>query len=157
MANIRSSLAFVLVWVNLIVISLNTYFSVKAMKYLDNNPPYNYNLRGTKEKSTKTNSYYFLEKEIETQKKLRNLSPKKLRLAILIINCFGFYFVFQLSVSFGLEPAEDCDSCCPSCVVIVIVIAIVTVVIIAIVIVTVVTIAILEVGGVKIAIVEKGL
>ena len=115
MANIRSSLAFVLVWVNLIVTSLNTYFSVKAMKYLDNNPPYNYKLRGTKEKSTKTNSYYFLEKEIETQKKLRNLSPKKLRLAILIINCFGFYFVFQLSVSFGLEPAEDCDSCCPSC------------------------------------------
>ena len=114
MANIRSSLAFALILVNLIVTSLNVYFSVAAMKYLNNNSPNNYNLRGTKEKSPGTNSYYFLDKEIQTQKQLRNLSPKSLRLAILIINCLAFYFVFQLSVSFGLEPSE-CGNSCSNC------------------------------------------
>ena len=56
MAYMRSTLAFALFWINLIVASLNIYFSIEA------NNPRSYNLRGTKEKLLKINPDYFLEK-----------------------------------------------------------------------------------------------
>ena len=117
MANIRSSFVFALLCVNLIVTSVNVYFTVAARKYLNNNLSYSYNLCGTKERLLERKQNYFLEKEIEIPKKLRNLSPKALRLSMLIINCVAFYFLIQLSVSFGLDEDECCTQCdCKCCI-----------------------------------------
>ena len=119
MAKIRSSFAFALLCVNLIVTISNVYFTVAARKYLNNNLLSSYNLRGTKERLLERKQNYFLEKEIETPKELRNLSPKAIRLSMLIINCLSFYFLLQLSISFGIDPDECCticeQECCISC------------------------------------------
>ena len=115
MANIRSSLALGLLCVHLIVTSLNIYFSVAAMRYLNNNILNSNNLRGTKERLLERNQNYFLEKEIETPKELRNLSPKAIRLSMLIINCISFYFIIQLFVSFFIDEDECCTKCNDDC------------------------------------------
>ena len=83
MAYMRSTLAFALFWINLIVASLNIYFSIEAYNY---NRYYlkSYNLRGTKEKLLKINPNYFLEKEVETPKELRNLAINTRRLLLFI-------------------------------------------------------------------------
>ena len=115
MAKIRSSFAFALLCVNLIVTSVNVYFTVAEMRYLNNNPLRSNNLRGTKEKLLERNQNYFLEKEIEIPKNLRNLSPKAIKLSMLIINCVAFLFLIQLSVSFAITENECCTLCNGKC------------------------------------------
>ena len=61
MEYMRSTLAFALFWINLIVASINIYFSIQAKNYI-NYSPKSYNLRGTKENLLKINPNYFLEK-----------------------------------------------------------------------------------------------
>ena len=69
MAQILAILAFVLFLINLIVSSINIFFSIKVLK----NDVYSVNLRGTKEGLLEINPNYFLEKEIENPKELRKL------------------------------------------------------------------------------------
>ena len=103
MAYMRSTLAFALFWINLIVASLNIYFSIEA------NNPRSYNLRGTKEKLLKINPDYFLEKEIETPKELRNLAVDTRRL-LLFIDIGAFVFLMLLVASFCLTENECCSN-----------------------------------------------
>ena len=106
MAYMRSTLAFALFWINLIVASLNIYFSIQACGgcYLKS-----YNLRGTKEKLLKINPDYFLEKEIETPKELRNLAVDTRRL-LLFIDIGAFVFLMLLVASFCLTENECCSN-----------------------------------------------
>ena len=108
MAYMRSTLAFALFWINLIVASLNIYFSIEAYNY---NRYYlkSYNLRGTKEKLLKINPDYFLEKEIETPKELRNLAVDTRRL-LLFIDIGAFVFLMLLVASFCLTENECCSN-----------------------------------------------
>jgi hypothetical protein len=109
MAYMRSNLAFGLFWLNLIVVSLNIYFAIEANKYRRYNP-YSYNLRGTKEKLLEINPNYFLEKEIETPKALRNLTVDKqfMRLFILYTDICAFFFIMILVASFCVTQNECC-------------------------------------------------
>ena len=74
MVQTLSIFVFVLFWINLSVSSVNIYFSIKIFK----NDVYSVNLRGTKERLFEINQNYFLEKEIENPKELRNLSNDKI-------------------------------------------------------------------------------
>ena len=80
------------------------------------------NLRGTKERLFEINPNYFLEKEIENPKELRNLSYDKKRLSALIINACSFLFILEFSFSFCFTKKECCsdegiclNGCCISC------------------------------------------
>ena len=173
MAYMRSSIAFALFWVNLVVSTLNIYFSVEIKLYsslswssssssssgssyfpgtskLQNikipaikiptikfptikNPsipkiptkpkfptipkiPYIpkfpkltfSNLHGTKENLLERNLNYFLEKEIETLKELRNLATDEIKTAILIINVETFVFLIILLIFFCVTKKECC-------------------------------------------------
>lgn len=109
MAYMRSNVAFGLFWLNLIIASLNVYFALEAMDY-SRIHPYSYNLRGTKEKLLKINPNYFLEKEIEEQKSLRNLSSGKfdVRPLLLLIDIGAFIFIMILVASFCVTQNECC-------------------------------------------------
>ena len=72
---------------------------------------YSSNIRGTKEILLKNNQFYFLEKEIETSKELRNLSSKDYRLIFLCINCGSFIFILLLSSSFSFKKTKCSDEC----------------------------------------------
>ena len=76
MAYMRSTVAYGLFWINLILTSLLLYFAIAAYNSGESGSynKYSYHLRGTKEKILEKNPNYFLIKEIETQKELRNLS-----------------------------------------------------------------------------------
>ena len=107
MAYMRSTLAFSLFWINLIVASLNIYFSIAA--YRNRDYPYqSYNLRGTKERLLQINPNYFLEKELETSKELRNLAISTRRL-LLFIDIGAFVFLMLLTASFCLTKNECCS------------------------------------------------
>lgn len=108
MAYMRSTLAFALFWVNLIVASLNIYFSIQANNYRGYYPN-SYNLRGTKEKLLKINPNYFLEKEIETPKELRNLAINTRRI-LLFVDIGAFVFLMLLVASFCLTENECCSN-----------------------------------------------
>ena len=118
MTQTLSIFVFVLFWINLSVSSVNIYFSIKIYK----NDVYSSSLRGTKERLLEINPNYFLEKEIENPKELRNLSNDKIRLSILIINACSFYFILMLSFSFCTTKDECCSEqgicfygCCICC------------------------------------------
>ena len=66
-----------------------------------------YNLRGTKERLLEINPNYFLEKEIETPKELRNLSTN-LGKVILFVDIGAFAFILLLMASFCLTKNECC-------------------------------------------------
>ena len=99
MTQTLSIFVFVLFWINLSVSSVNIYFSIKIYK----NDVYSASLRGTKERLLEINPNYFLEKEIENPKELRNLSNDKIRLSILIINACSFYFILKFLFLFALQ------------------------------------------------------
>ena len=121
MAQTLSILAFVVFWINFIASSLNIGFSLKAKNY---NEP-SVNLRGTKEKLLEINPNYFLEKEIENPKELRNLINDALGLPIVIINASTFLFILLLTFSFFVTEDECCSKegicdcgtfiCCSCC------------------------------------------
>ena len=66
------------------------------------------NLRGTMEKSLEINLDYFLDKEIETPKELRNLSYDGIKDAILYVNIGTFLFIIILFFSFLVTKNEFC-------------------------------------------------
>ena len=109
-AYMRSNVAFAVLCGNLIIASLNLFFSIKAMNY--NSINYR-NLLGAKERLLESNQNYFikdiLEKEIETPKELRNLALINLRLGLLITNAFSFLFIIVLIMSFWLTENECCN------------------------------------------------
>ena len=121
MAQASSILAFILLWINLMVSSINIYFSIKVLK----NDVYSVNLLGTKERLLEINPNYFLEKEIEKPKELRYLSYDRLRLSIVIINACSFLFILMFSFTFCIDEDECCSNegicicgccvCCASC------------------------------------------
>ena len=107
----RSTLAFALFWINLIVASINIYFSVQANINRDFSPrPRSYNLRGTKENLLKINPNYFLEKEIETPKELRHLTIFDTRLIMLLVDIGAFFFLMLLISSFCVTENECCSN-----------------------------------------------
>jgi len=108
MAYMRSTLAFALFWVNLIVASMNIYFSIQAYNY-NAYYPRSYNLRGTKEKLLKINPNYFLEKEIETPKTVRNLAVNTRRI-LLFVDIGAFVFLMLLVASFCITDNECCSN-----------------------------------------------
>ena len=101
-------------WFNFIVSLINIIFTLKVLNY-DEDSLY---LRGTQEKLLDINPNYFLEKEIEIPKKLRNLSYDKLKLSSVIINACSFLFISTFAVSF-CTPEDECNSrdglCCDDC------------------------------------------
>ena len=108
MKYMRSTIAFAIIWGNIIIASLNIFFSIMASNYY----PRNYrNLLGTKERLLERNQNYFikyiLEKEIETPKDLRNLASGHLRLDLLIPEAFSFLFILILITSFWTK-----NECC---------------------------------------------
>ena len=107
----RSSVAFAVIFGNIIIASLNIFFSIRAMDW---NPYYYRNLFETKEPLLERNRNYFikdiLEKEIETPKELRNLAPANLRLGLLIIDAFSFLFILVLIMSFCVAENECCTN-----------------------------------------------
>ena len=105
MGRTLSILSFVLFFINLSVSSVNIFFSIKVYK----NYGTSFNLRGTKERLLEINPNYFLEKEIENPKELRNLSIDTLRLSIIIVNACSFLFVLMLSFSFCASDEECSD------------------------------------------------
>ena len=118
MSQVSSILAFVLLWINLMVSSINIYFSIKVLK----SDVYSVNLRGTKERLLEINPNYFLEKEIEKPNELRYLSYDKLRLSIVIINACSFLFILMFAFSFCIDEDECCSNegicicgCCVCC------------------------------------------
>ena len=103
-------------WFNFIVSLINIIFTLKVLNY-DEDSLY---LRGTQEKLLDINPNYFLEKEIEIPKKLRNLSYDKLKLSSVIINACSFLFIMTFAVSFCTPEDECCsgdrdDLCCDDC------------------------------------------
>ena len=107
-AYMRSNVVFSIIWVNLIISSLNIFFSIMEMA------PGNYkNFRGTKERLLERNQNYFikdiLEKEIETPKELRNLAKGELRLGLLILDACSFLFIIILIMSFWITKNECCN------------------------------------------------
>ena len=115
MAQTLSILAFVLFWLHLAVSIINIYFSAKVLKEKE----YPDNLRGTEERLLEINPNYFLEKEIENPKELRNLSYDKKSLSALIINVCSLYFILVFSFTFCIRENECCHEngiCfCESC------------------------------------------
>ena len=106
-AYMRSNVAFAVLCGNLIIASLNLFFSIKAMNY--NSINYR-NLLEAKERLLERNQNYFikdiLEKEIETQKELRNLAEEDLRLGLLILDACSFLFIIILIMSFWITNNE---------------------------------------------------
>ena len=107
MGYMRSNLAFGLFWVNLIIASLNIYFGIEANDYRRLHP-YSYNLRGTKEKILERNPNYFLEKEIQNPKILRNLLDNDKRPYLIYIDIGAFLFIMMLVASFCVTQNECC-------------------------------------------------
>ncbi len=109
MAYMRSNVAFGLFWLNLIVASLNIYFGIEANNYMRHRI-YSYNLRGTKEKLLERNPNFFLEKEIETLKPLRNLSydSQGARIVLPFVDIGAFLFIMLLVASFCVTQNECC-------------------------------------------------
>ena len=62
MEYMRSTLAFVLFWIDLIVASINIYFSIQTKNYI-NYSPGTCDLGGAGENLLKINPNYFLEKQ----------------------------------------------------------------------------------------------
>ena len=107
MGYMRSNLAFGLFWVNLIIASLNIYFGIEANDYRRLHP-YSYNLRGTKEKILERNPNYFLEKEFQNPKILRNLLDDDKRPYLIYIDIGAFLFIMMLVASFCVTQNECC-------------------------------------------------
>ena len=109
-AYMRSNVAFAVLCGNLIIASLNLFFSIKAMNY--NSINYR-NLLEAKERLLERNQNYFikdiLEKEIETPKELRNLNSESLRIGLLITDACSFLFIIVLIISFWLIQNECCN------------------------------------------------
>ena len=101
-------------WINFLVSLINIIFTIKVLNYDE----VSFNLRGTQEKLLDINLNYFLEKEIEIPKKLRNLSYDKLKLSSVIINACSFLFILTFAFSF-CTPEDECYSrdglCCDEC------------------------------------------
>ena len=130
MASAISCVSFFLFWINLIVFSTNIYFSIRVYKAdaVPYTPYKQYNLRGTKERLLIQTPNYYLEKEIETPKELRNLAglaSNTLKLSLIIINACSalFLFTFMFSFCVGDDECSDegiciggCCVCCASCV-----------------------------------------
>ena len=127
MASAISCVSFILFWINLIVFSTNIYFSIKVYKAdaVPYTPYKQYNLRGTKERLLIQAPNYYLEKEIETPKVLRNLATNNLKLSLVIINACSalFLFTFMFTFCVGDDECSDegiciggCCVCCASCV-----------------------------------------
>lgn len=107
MAYMRSTVAYGLFWVNLILTSFLLYFSIAAYNFGSDSYNYHsYHLRGTKEKLLENNANYFLEKE--TPKELRNLSSSKDVLIVLYIDIVAILFVLILMSSFCVSGNECC-------------------------------------------------
>ena len=106
----RSTVVFAVIVGNLILASLNIFFSVKAM---DSNPHVYYRLLSSKEILSERNPNYFikdiLDKEIESPKELRNLDYNSLRLGLLITDAISFLFIITLIMSFWMAPNECCS------------------------------------------------
>ena len=126
MASAISCVSFILFWINLIVFSTNIYFSIKVYKAdaVPYTPYKQYNLRGTKERLLIQAPNYYLEKEIETPKVLRNLATNNLKLSLVIINACSALFLFTFMFTFCVgddECSEEgiciggCCVCCVSC------------------------------------------
>ena len=112
----RSTVAFVLIFGNFILSSLNILFSLKAYNYLPylHIPNYNYRyLSSINEKLVGKNQNYFikdiLEKEIETPKELRNLSLSELRLSLIFTNVSSFIFIILFIMTFWITKNECCN------------------------------------------------
>jgi len=107
MAYMRSTVAYGLFWVNLILTAFILYFSIAANNSRSSSYNYySYHLRGTKEKLLEKNPNYFLEKE--TQRELRNLSSTKYELIILYCDIVAIFFVLLLMASFCISGNECC-------------------------------------------------
>ena len=112
MAYMRSTIAFALFWLNLIVTSLVIYFAITSKNrysYGSYNSRYSYHLRGTKQKLLESNPNYFLESTIETPKELRQLSTD-MQYYIIYVDIVALFFVFIIMASFCLTENECCTN-----------------------------------------------
>ena len=112
MAYMRSTIAFALFWLNLIVTSLVIYFAITSKNrysYDSYSGRYSYHLRGTKQKLLESNPNYFLESTIETPKELRQLSTD-MQYYIIYVDIVALFFVFIIMFSFCLTENECCTN-----------------------------------------------
>ena len=110
MANMRSTIAFGLFWLNLIIISLVMYFSFNIFEYP--NQRYYRNLRGVreKEKLQLENIQYPLQTPL-IKKDLRKLATSKnFDNLILYVDIGSIFFLMILMFSFCLTENECCTS-----------------------------------------------
>jgi hypothetical protein len=108
----RSTIAFALFWLNLIVTSLVIYFAITSKNrysYDNYNGRYSYHLRGTKQKLLESNPNYFLESTIETPKELRQLSTD-MQYYIIYVDIVALFFVFIIMASFCITENECCTN-----------------------------------------------
>ena len=95
----RSTIAFALFWLNLIVTSLVIYFAITSKNrysYDSYSGRYSYHLRGTKQKLLESNPNYFLESTIETPKELRQLSTD-----------MQYYIIYKMNVVLMMKISDQ--------------------------------------------------
>jgi hypothetical protein len=103
MAYMRSTIAFGLIWINIIINGLIIFFftQIKRNNYLEH---HSYNLRGTKEKQLKSNY------NEQPPKNLRNLKAEGLEQIILYLDSASMLFVILLMISFCITKKECCTN-----------------------------------------------
>ena len=95
MAYMRSTIAFALFWLNLIVTSLVIYFAITSKNrysYGSYNSRYSYHLRGTKQKLLESNPNYFLE-STQTIKYRHAILYNICRYCCLIFRFYNYVFI----------------------------------------------------------------
>ena len=126
MAYMRSSVAFALFWVNFIVDSLNIYLTIKLGNSSNSSSsnsrssskypyyPYRYDNLVENDTLLENNSNYFIKKENESLKELRNLlteiEKENLGKQIFIVSFVPFVFIIIFSFSFCVTRNECCSS-----------------------------------------------
>ena len=103
MAYMRSTIAFGLIWINLIINGLIIYFFTQISSN-DYSRYHSYNLRGTKEKLSKISYNEQLPKD------LRNLKADGPEQLILYLDLAAMLFVILLMISFCLKKNECCTN-----------------------------------------------
>ena len=110
MAYMRSTLSYILFWINLIIIAITLYITITEHIKIEKRRYYPDYLRTTMEKLQNIYPYYFLDEEFILSNHLRNLSfyPKPIMSALLgVIPSFA---LISLMISFCVTENECCTN-----------------------------------------------
>jgi len=110
MTYMRSTLAYILFWINLIIISISLYITITENIKIENQFYYPDYLRATKEKFKKINPYFFLNEEFASSNHLRNLSFNPKPHLITLLTFFPLLALLLLMISFCVTENECCTN-----------------------------------------------